>query len=185
MTTIDTPKGITQPLADGLLALQKTIQDLTPKTWKATKGLHWASRLIITTPVAVVSFLGTMFTAPTSALAVMVLGYIDLLFIDPIFWLKLNGYLAIGCFLAWLAFGLFTSGPLGALIVIGTDTEGAWRMADVIWVDGGARNLKVPTPFQVADVDTGVIRWINSDEVSEVIWSMDGWATSTPIYESH
>ena len=71
------------------------------------------------------------------------------------------------------------------MTVIVTDTEGAWRMADVIWVDGGARNLKVPTPFQVADVDTGVIRWINSDEVSEVIWSMDGWATSTPIYESH
>ena len=32
-----------------------------------------------------------------------------------------------------------------------------WRMADVIWVDGGARNPKVPTLFQVADVDTGVI----------------------------
>ena len=30
-----------------------------------------------------------------------------------------------------------------------------WRMADVIWVDGGARNPKVPTLFQVADVDTG------------------------------
>ena len=29
-----------------------------------------------------------------------------------------------------------------------------WRMADVIWVDGGARNPKVPTLFQVADVDT-------------------------------
>ena len=24
--------------------------------------------------------------------------------------------------------------------VIVTDTQGAWRMADVIWVDGGARN---------------------------------------------
>ena len=26
--------------------------------------------------------------------------------------------------------------------------EGAWRMADVIWVDGGARNPKVPTLSQ-------------------------------------
>ena len=41
--------------------------------------------------------------------------------------------------------------------VIVTDTEGAWRMTDVIWVDGDARNPKVPTLFQVADVDTGVI----------------------------
>ena len=36
-----------------------------------------------------------------------------------------------------------------------------WRMADVVWVDGGARNPKVPTLFQVADVDTGVINWVN------------------------
>ena len=61
------------------------------------------------------------------------------------------------------------------MTVIATDTEGTWRMADVIWVDGGARNPKVPTLFQVADVDTGVIQWINADEVSDVIWSMDGW----------
>ena len=26
------------------------------------------------------------------------------------------------------------------MTVIVTDTDGAWRMADVIWVDGGARN---------------------------------------------
>ena len=41
-----------------------------------------------------------------------------------------------------------------------------WRMADVIHVDGGARSPKVPTLFQVADVDTGVINWINADLVS-------------------
>ena len=39
-------------------------------------------------------------------------------------------------------------------------------MAEVIWVDGGARTPKVPTLFQVADVDTGVINWINADLVS-------------------
>ena len=48
------------------------------------------------------------------------------------------------------------------MTVIVSDTDGAWRMADVIWVDGGARNPKVPTLFQVADVDTGVINWINT-----------------------
>ena len=37
------------------------------------------------------------------------------------------------------------------------------RMADVIWVDGGARNPKVPTLFQAADVDTGLINWVNAD----------------------
>ena len=47
------------------------------------------------------------------------------------------------------------------MTVIITDTEGAWRLADVIWVDGGARNPKVPTLCQVADVDSGVIDWVN------------------------
>ena len=43
-----------------------------------------------------------------------------------------------------------------------------WRVADVIWVDGGARNPKVPTLFQVADVDTGVINWVNADLVTHI-----------------
>ena len=55
------------------------------------------------------------------------------------------------------------------MTVIVTDTEGAWRMADVIWVDGGARNSKVPTLFQVADVDTGVINWVDADLVSHIV----------------
>ena len=50
-----------------------------------------------------------------------------------------------------------------------TDTDGAWRMADVIWVDGGARNPKIPTLFQVADVDTGVINWVNADFVTHIV----------------
>ena len=52
------------------------------------------------------------------------------------------------------------------MTVIVTDTEGPWRMADLIWVDDGARNPKVPTLFQVADVDTGVINWVNADLVT-------------------
>ena len=40
---------------------------------------------------------------------------------------------------------------------------------DVIWVDGGARNPKVPTLFQVADVDTGVVTWVNADVVTHIV----------------
>ena len=46
---------------------------------------------------------------------------------------------------------------------------GEWRMADVIWVDGGARNPKIPTLFQVADDDTGVINWVNADLVTHIV----------------
>ena len=66
------------------------------------------------------------------------------------------------------------SGPVflhvkAGMTVIVTHAEGVWRMADVIWVDGGARNPKVPTLFQVADVDTGVINWINADLVTHFV----------------
>ena len=55
------------------------------------------------------------------------------------------------------------------MTVIVTDTDGASRMADVIWVDGGARNPKIPTLFQVADVDTGVINWVTADFVTHIV----------------
>ena len=55
------------------------------------------------------------------------------------------------------------------MTVIVNDTEGAWRMADVTLVYSGARNPKVPTFFQVADVDTGVINWVNADLVTHIV----------------
>ena len=42
-----------------------------------------------------------------------------------------------------------------------------WWMGQILWVDGGARDPKVPTLFQVSDVDTGVIRWVNADQVKQ------------------
>ena len=55
------------------------------------------------------------------------------------------------------------------MTVIVTDTDGAWRMAGVIWVDAGASNPKTPTFFRVADVDTGVINWVNADLVTHIV----------------
>ena len=42
------------------------------------------------------------------------------------------------------------------------------RMTDVIWVDGSARNPKIPTLFQVADIDSSVINWIKADLVTNI-----------------
>ena len=50
---------------------------------------------------------------------------------------------------------------VGAGMTVIVEDGKDWQMADVIWVDGGARYPKVPTLFQVADVDTGVINWVN------------------------
>ena len=53
------------------------------------------------------------------------------------------------------------------MIVGGDDTEkDDWWMGQVIFCEGGARDPKVNSLVQVADVDTGVIRWINTDEVN-------------------
>ena len=54
------------------------------------------------------------------------------------------------------------------MTVIGEDGK-VWRMADVIWVDGGARNPRDPTLFPLADVDTGVINWVNADLMTHIV----------------
>ena len=59
--------------------------------------------------------------------------------------------------------------PVRVGMTVIVEDGGDWRMADVIWVDGGARNPKVPTLFQVADVDTGVINWVNADLVTYIL----------------
>ena len=48
---------------------------------------------------------------------------------------------------------LHVSAGMTVVIEDGTD----WYMAEVIWVDGDAKNLNIPMLLQVADVDTGDI----------------------------
>ena len=71
---------------------------------------------------------------------------------------------------------LFLAVKAGMTVIVehlpecGFATEpGRWWMADVIHVDGGARNPRVPTMFQVADVDSGEIRWVNADLVTHIV----------------
>ena len=70
----------------------------------------------------------------------------------------------------------------GHFVIVGGDhlDQGDWWMGQVIFCEGSARHPRLPSLFQVADVDTGAIKWINADEVSDVIWSMDGWPASAP-----
>jgi len=44
-----------------------------------------------------------------------------------------------------------------------------WFMGQVVFCEGGARDPRVNTMFQVADVDTGVITWVNGDEVVRIL----------------
>ena len=73
----------------------------------------------------------------------------------------------------------------GHFVIVAGDQldQGDWWMGQVLFCEGSARHPRLPSLFQVADVDTGVIKWINADAVSDVIWSMDGWPASTSVSE--
>ena len=49
-----------------------------------------------------------------------------------------------------------------------------WWMGQVVFCEGGARDPRVNTMFQVANVDDGGIFWVNGDEVTHVVRSLDG-----------
>ena len=51
-----------------------------------------------------------------------------------------------------------------------------WWMGQVVFCKGGARDPQAISLFQIADVDDGEIRWVNADQVSHVLWGMDGLA---------
>ncbi len=55
----------------------------------------------------------------------------------------------------------------GHFVIVGGDDKSKddWWMGQVLFCEGGARAPKVNSLFQMADVDIGVIRWINADEV--------------------
>ncbi|MGC6483760.1 MAG: DUF3104 domain-containing protein [Synechococcus sp.] len=49
-----------------------------------------------------------------------------------------------------------------------------WWMGQVVCCAGGARDPMVNSLFQIADVDSGEIRWVNADQVSHVLHALDG-----------
>ena len=60
--------------------------------------------------------------------------------------------------------------------IVGSDSS-AWFMAGVLYVEG-ARDAKAPSLFQIINVDTGVISFVNADCVEKVF-------TPSEIYRSH
>lgn len=70
---------------------------------------------------------------------------------------------------------VFLSAKSGDVVVVWDDPSlmGSeskdWWMGQILWVEGGARDPKVPTLFQVSDIDTGVIRWVNADQAQQIM----------------
>ena len=71
-------------------------------------------------------------------------------------------------FVSTAAAPVFLSVKVGMTVIsVSSDSDG-WWMADVLQVDGGARDPKVPTLFQVADVDDGSVRWVCADLITHI-----------------
>ena len=45
----------------------------------------------------------------------------------------------------------------------------AWWVGEVIVIDRSVRDSREPSLFQVADVDSGVIRWVNAGQVNHTL----------------
>ena len=46
-----------------------------------------------------------------------------------------------------------------------------WWMGQVVFCEGGARDPRVNTMFQVSNVDDGEITWVNGDLVTHIIFT--------------
>ena len=44
-----------------------------------------------------------------------------------------------------------------------------WWMGSVLHCGGAARDPSIHNLFQIADVDTGVIKWVNADLVTHIV----------------
>ncbi len=44
-----------------------------------------------------------------------------------------------------------------------------WWMGQVIHCGGAARDPSIHNLFQIADVDSGMIRWVNADLVTQIL----------------
>ena len=72
-------------------------------------------------------------------------------------------------FVSTAAAPVFLSVKAGMTVICGCSDSDDWWMADVLHVDGGARDPKVPTLFQVADVDDGTVRWVCADLITHIV----------------
>ena len=63
----------------------------------------------------------------------------------------------------------------GDLVVVKAEQQVAhkvnddWWMGQVVFCEGGARDPRVNTMFQISNVDDGCIYWVNADQVSHVL----------------
>ena len=57
---------------------------------------------------------------------------------------------------------------------VALEPDANWWMGQVVFCEGGARDPRVNTMFQVSNVDDGGIYCVNGDEVTQILTSSSG-----------
>ena len=69
----------------------------------------------------------------------------------------------------------------GHFVIIGATTHAStsWWMGQVICCEGSDANRNSQSFFQVTDVESGLERRVRADDITQVIWALDGWPDLT------
>ena len=85
----------------------------------------------------------------------------------------------------------FLAVRVGDLVAVRGDDGSSWWLGQVIHAEGGAR-CQANSLFQMACVDSGVIRTVNADAVIEILQAKDaadsanaGWGRSAALQPAH
>ena len=65
----------------------------------------------------------------------------------------------------------------GHFVIVGGETSAStsWWMGQVVSCEGAIAEPSGDAYCQLTDVESGLQRWIQAREVTQVIWAMDGW----------
>jgi len=64
--------------------------------------------------------------------------------------------------------------------LLGESSDQDWWMGLVLHCNGGARDPQVYTLFQIADIDSGVVRWVNADLVTHIVQGLNANKSKSP-----
>ena len=65
----------------------------------------------------------------------------------------------------------------GHFVIVGGEPSAStsWWMGQVVFCEGPISETAACAYCQLTDVETGLQRWIQAKEVTQVIWALDGW----------
>ena len=66
----------------------------------------------------------------------------------------------------------------------GDKAEKDWWMGQVTHCNGDARAPKIHNLVQIADADSGVIRWVNADPVCHICWTHECCSSMLSLLEN-